>query len=110
MGRSFRVGIDDRPTALVTTGVFRYVRNPIFSGLVISLSGFVLLTPSPWSLIVLLWIAGLISVQVRFEEAHLLSMHGEPYALYAGRVGRFVPGIGRWYGTRRMEPEGEACG
>jgi protein-S-isoprenylcysteine O-methyltransferase Ste14 len=110
MGRSFRVGIDDRPTELVTTGVFRQVRNPIFTGLLIALSGFVLLTPSPWSFMALLWIGGLIAVQVRLEEAHLLRMHGEPYAIYAGRVGRFLPGVGKWEGMRSTQPEGETCG
>jgi protein-S-isoprenylcysteine O-methyltransferase Ste14 len=110
MGRSFRVGLDDRPTGLVTTGVFRLVRNPVFTGLLVSVSGFVLLTPSPWSLMALLWIASLIVTQVRLEEAHLLTMHGERYASYAGRVGRFVPGIGRWSRTGPTETEGGACG
>jgi protein-S-isoprenylcysteine O-methyltransferase Ste14 len=33
MGESWRIGVDaGEVTALVTTGVFRNVRNPIFSG------------------------------------------------------------------------------
>jgi protein-S-isoprenylcysteine O-methyltransferase Ste14 len=39
--------------------------------------------------------AGL-ELQVRqVEEPYLLETHGEEYALYAARVGRFVPGLGR---------------
>ena len=110
MGRSFRVGLDDRRTELIRTGVFRLVRNPIFTGLLIAVSGFVLLTPSTWSLMGFLWIASLIALQVRLEEAHLLKMHGGPYAIYASRVGRFVPGIGRWSGTEPTEDEGGAYG
>jgi protein-S-isoprenylcysteine O-methyltransferase Ste14 len=30
------------------------------------------------------------------EEPHLLELHGEEYRAYARRVGRFVPGLGRW--------------
>ena len=29
------------------------------------------------------------------EEPHLLRTHGDEYASYAARVGRFVPGVGR---------------
>ena len=32
MGESFRIGIDDAKTALVSRGLFRHVRNPIYSG------------------------------------------------------------------------------
>ena len=31
MGASFRIGIDDEETALVQDGLFRFVRNPIFT-------------------------------------------------------------------------------
>ena len=110
MGGSFRVGLDDRPTTLITSGPFRLVRNPVFAGLLVALSGFVLLTPSPWSLMGVLWIASLIAIQIRLEEAHLFRLHGEEYASYASRVGRFLPGIGRLVGLKTAEPEEEACG
>ena len=95
MGGSFRVGIDNRPTALVTGGIFRVTRNPIFSGLLGALLGLVLLTPSPWTLMVWLWAASLIALQVRLEEVHLIQLHGETYLSYAARVGRFLPFWGR---------------
>jgi len=44
MGASWRIGIDDRPTELVTGGLFGLARNPIFSGLLLSLLGVVLIT------------------------------------------------------------------
>jgi protein-S-isoprenylcysteine O-methyltransferase Ste14 len=110
MGRSFRVGLDDRRSELITTGIFRVVRNPIFTGLLIAVSGIVLLTPSPWSLMGFLWISSLIAMQVRLEETHLLRMHREPYAIYANRVGRFLPGIGKRVGTWETGTKEEACG
>lgn len=37
-----------------------------------------------------------IQVQVRaVEEAYLLRAHGDTYTVYAARVGRFLPGLGR---------------
>ena len=95
MGASWRIGIDDRPTELVTGGLFRLVRNPIFSGLLLSLIGFVLITPASWTLMGFAGIFVLIALQTRLEEQHLIKLHGESYRGYAARVGRFVPLVGR---------------
>ncbi|MEN8181929.1 MAG: isoprenylcysteine carboxylmethyltransferase family protein [Myxococcota bacterium] len=99
MGASFRIGIDDAETALVQSGLFGFVRNPIFSGLLVLLAGMFLAVPSSWTLG--LWVAAAIVVarQVRLEERHLLSLHGDAYRGYASRVGRFLPGIGRLAGA-----------
>lgn len=95
MGASWRVGIDDRPTALVTGGLFHLVRNPIFTGMLIFLAGYACLMPAWWS--VALWAATAVGlrVQIAFEERHLLGLHGEAYWAYAARVGRLVPLLGR---------------
>jgi protein-S-isoprenylcysteine O-methyltransferase Ste14 len=95
MGSSFRIGIDDAETKLVEGGLFALVRNPIFTGVLILLTGVALAAPCKWS--VLLWVAGTIAVsrQTRLEEEHLLAMHGGAYRAYAARVGRFLPGVGR---------------
>jgi protein-S-isoprenylcysteine O-methyltransferase Ste14 len=95
MGASWRVGIDDRPTALVNGGPFRLVRNPIFTGLLAFLAGVVLLAPAWWS--VAAWLATFLGLrrQVHYEEQHLASRHGVAYLDYAAHVGRFVPRIGR---------------
>lgn len=95
MGVSFRIGIDEAPTPLVTRGLFRVVRNPIFSGLLVALAGVVLIVPSLWSLA--LWLVAFVAIALhtRLEERHLLSLHGEAYRRYASRTGRFLPGVGR---------------
>lgn len=96
MGASFRIGIDDEETALVENGLFAVVRNPIFTGLGVLLGGMFLAVPCLWSLA--LWFGGsaTVAMQTRLEERHLLAMHGETYRRYASRVGRFIPGIGRF--------------
>ncbi|TNF35889.1 MAG: isoprenylcysteine carboxylmethyltransferase family protein [Deltaproteobacteria bacterium] len=95
MGASWRVGIDDRPTALVDRGVFRLVRNPIFTGLLAFLAGYACLTPAWWSVALWLATAAGLRLQVVWEERHLAAQHGATYLAYAARVGRFVPGVGR---------------
>jgi len=96
LGASWRVGIDEgaRP-GLVTGGLYRYSRNPIYVAMLTALLGFALLLPS-WISLGLLVGAGLgIRRHVRDEEAYLARTYGEEYRRYAARVGRFVPGVGR---------------
>ena len=97
MGRSWRADVDPSArTALVTTGPFRLVRNPVFSGSAVTVVGLALVVPNVVSLLMLVaFLAGL-EIQVRLvEEPYLLRIHGEAYRAYAARTGRFVPGLGR---------------
>ena len=96
LGASWRVGIDEgaRP-GLVTGGLYRYSRNPIYVAMLAALLGFALLLPS-WISLGLLIGAGLgIRRHVRDEETYLARTYGEEYRRYTARVGRFVPGVGR---------------
>ena len=102
LGASWRVGIDEgaRP-GLVTGGLYRYSRNPIYVAMLAALLGFALLLPS-WISLGLLIGAGLgIRRHVWDEEAYLARTYGEEYRRYAARVGRFVPGVGRLRAPRR---------
>ncbi len=97
MGTSWRIGVDQAErTALVTTGPFAIVRNPIFAVMLPTALGLALMAPNWLALagVVALFVA--LELQVRVvEEPYLLAVQGEPYAAYAARVGRFVPGVGR---------------
>ncbi|HEX2095769.1 MAG TPA: isoprenylcysteine carboxylmethyltransferase family protein [Solirubrobacterales bacterium] len=97
MGASWRIGVDPQErTRLVTTGPFAFVRNPIFSAMLPTALGLTLLVPSWVAAAGLLGLAIALELQVRVvEEPYLLRAHGQSYASYAARVGRFVPGVGR---------------
>jgi protein-S-isoprenylcysteine O-methyltransferase Ste14 len=95
MGESFRIGIDDARTRLVSSGLFRLVRNPIYSGLLVMLLGVTLVIPCAASVLLGAAAAAAIGFHTRLEERHLLALHGEAYRSYAAGVGRFVPGVGR---------------
>lgn len=98
MGSSWRVGVDPQErTELVVEGLFRVVRNPIFSAMGVFVLGCALLVPNVLSVVGLVCGAFGLELQVRLvEEPFLLRVHGEAYAGYARRVGRFVPGLGRF--------------
>lgn len=97
MGRSWRIGVDESErTQLVTGGPFRLVRNPIYSAMIPTVAGLALLVPSVVALAGVALLAIALEMQVRLvEEPHLLRVHGNEYAAYARRVGRFAPGLGR---------------
>lgn len=97
MGTSWRIGVDpDERTELVTDGPFALVRNPIFSAMIPTALGLTLLVPSVVAIAGLVGLVVALELQVRVvEEPYLMRAQGEPYAAYAARVGRFVPGVGR---------------
>lgn len=94
MGISWRMGVDPEPTGLVTSGIFRFSRNPIYSGMLLALSSYLFLSPCPWLIMGLVQFALLISLQTRYEEQALIYTHGHLYLQYASIVGRFFPNLG----------------
>ncbi|MBB4856447.1 protein-S-isoprenylcysteine O-methyltransferase Ste14 [Mycobacteroides chelonae] len=98
MGQSWRVGVDTRETTtLVSTGVFGWVRNPIFTAMLTFAAGSALMAPNPLALSGCAVLLVSIELQVRVvEEPYLLAAHGAAYREYGTQVGRFVPGIGRF--------------
>ena len=96
LGASWRIGIEEGTSpGLVTTGLYRFCRNPIFLAILITLTGYTLLLPTRLSLALLLGTFLGVRQQVLVEEAYLLRSYGDSYREYARRVGRFLPGIGR---------------
>jgi protein-S-isoprenylcysteine O-methyltransferase Ste14 len=84
----------DPPRRLVITGLYRWVRNPMYVGLGIMLIGEALLMPQIWremaALIVVLWIAVTVFV-VRKEECDLRRLFGADYEAYCRQVPRWIP-------------------
>jgi protein-S-isoprenylcysteine O-methyltransferase Ste14 len=96
LGAAWRIGIDDdaRP-GLVTTGLYRFSRNPIYLAFAVMMIGYALLIPTFLSLAMLIGTYIGVRRQISAEERYLARSYGEAWRDYAGRVGRFVPGIGR---------------
>jgi protein-S-isoprenylcysteine O-methyltransferase Ste14 len=95
MGASWRIGVDEgsRP-GLVTHGLYRWSRNPIYLAMVLAFAGLMLLLPTWITLIALVGTVIGVRRQVREEEGYLLRTYGDEFRRYAARVGRFVPGLG----------------
>lgn len=97
MGASWRVGVDPRETtSLVTTGMFAWVRNPVFTAMQTAGAGLALLAADPITVAAPALLVIAIQIQVRaVEEPYLVHTHGAAYRDYAARAGRFLPGLGR---------------
>lgn len=83
---------------LVTHGLFGVVRNPIYSGLMIAGAGLVVFGASWWHCATWVALVLLLAAKSRWEERMLAAAHAD-FAGYAGRVGRFIPGVGKWRET-----------
>tara|TARA_R110001592_G_scaffold363396_2_gene687697 strand:+ start:117465 stop:118067 length:603 start_codon:yes stop_codon:yes gene_type:complete len=91
MGQSWRIGVDyDHRTEFVQQGLFRYSRNPIFAGIMLSVIGYFLVLPNAITLLIMVLDLALIQVQIRLEEQHLAAEHGDVYQRYCENVRRWV--------------------
>lgn len=81
-----------KPTmVIVSHGPFRFTRNPMYVGFLVSFTGLVLIFALEWGLIALpfLWLT-LDRVVVRREEAYLSRKFGVTYTDYLARTRRWV--------------------
>jgi protein-S-isoprenylcysteine O-methyltransferase Ste14 len=87
----------DPPRELVVVGVYRYVRNPMISGVLFVLLAESLLTGSSR---VLIWFSLFLLINLvyipLFEEPGLANRFGERYRIYKENVPRWLPRATPW--------------
>jgi protein-S-isoprenylcysteine O-methyltransferase Ste14 len=77
-------------TVLVTTGVFAWLRNPIYVGMGLVLGGLAVMLGSDWMLVLTILAAPLIHYGVVLrEERYLAAKFGESYRQYVASVPRY---------------------
>lgn len=92
MGGSWRVGIDrHNKTKLVTSGVFKKVRNPTYSGLFLICVGTFSIFPTISFMVWVIVFYISIEFQVRIEEEYLTGSYGEQYTQYYKITKRYIP-------------------
>lgn len=75
---------------LRTDGPYRYVRHPIYSGVLLFAAGITLASASALKAAAFVLLLVVLSIKARFEEG-LLAEHFPGYESYARRTPRFVP-------------------
>lgn len=77
---------------LVTGGPYRYLRNPMYSALLLFAAAEVVAYGDMWKIVCWLILALVLFAKALLEE-HALRVHFPGYAAYAKRVRRFIPGV-----------------
>ena len=95
MGESWRMAVTPgETTELVTSGLYAHIRHPIYAlSVVLMLCSAVVVPTAPMVIVAAIHVA-LMLVKARNEERFLLGAHGERYARYYARTGRFFPRLG----------------
>jgi protein-S-isoprenylcysteine O-methyltransferase Ste14 len=76
---------------VVTTGPYRAVRHPAYTGMLVASAGFTAYLCTVPGVVALAVLAGALAWRIRVEERMLFGVPG--YAEYAGRHARLVPGV-----------------
>lgn len=83
--------IATRPQAqLLTTGPYKYSRNPLYLGLILIFAGAALLAGSVSALLLTLAIFIVLSFWIRVEERQLAEAFGEQYAKFQSQIRRWL--------------------
>jgi len=86
----------DPPKVMVAEGLYRFVRNPMYLGVLLTLTGHVLWFQSLRLLIYIALLAVAFHLFVVFyEEPVLRRKFGDSYEDYCRRVSRWIPIVGR---------------
>ncbi|MBO5166059.1 MAG: isoprenylcysteine carboxylmethyltransferase family protein [Lachnospiraceae bacterium] len=91
MKNSWRVGIPEEKTSLITNGIYGWSRNPAFVGFDLLYLSVCLMFFNIPLLLVSIWAAVMLHLQILQEEEHMQKMFGEEYAAYCKNVNRCIP-------------------
>jgi protein-S-isoprenylcysteine O-methyltransferase Ste14 len=90
-GKSWRIGIDENNSnELVTNGMFKYSRNPIFLFMDLYFTGIMLIYPNIVFIVIAVCTLIGIHLQILREEKFLLKKFGEKYIEYKKQTRRYI--------------------
>lgn len=76
---------------LVTTGIYRWVRHPLYSVGTLLFGSFALIAANWFMALATVFGFAMLLVRLPNEERHLMERFGDEYKEYMKRTGRFVP-------------------
>jgi len=101
--RFWAAGHLHKTTRLITSGPYRYTRNPLYLGRLLIFTGFALMTRLPWSLHLAVLALGYaiffiyyLPRKERVEPARLRALHGARYQRYFSAVPSLFPRRSPW--------------
>ena len=89
MENSWRVGIPEEKTSLITNGIYKWSRNPAFVGFDLLFCSICLIFYNIPLVIVSIWSAVMLHLQILQEEVYMHNMFGEEYDNYKKHTLRY---------------------
>lgn len=81
----------ERATRMVTGGVYRFTRNPMYLGMALLLCAWAIRHPSLWAFLgPFAFVAYITHFQIKPEEVALAAKFGDEYVAYTHRVRRWI--------------------
>lgn len=77
---------------LITSGLYKYVRHPIYTGILLTVFGYGFYSESVSRLTISVLLLILFYFKTNYEEQKLSQKYPE-YGAYKARTGRFIPGL-----------------
>lgn len=90
MKTSWRVGIPQEKTSLITNGIYKWSRNPAFVGFDFLYLSMCLIFFNIPLMLVSIWAAVMLHLQILQEEAHMCKMFGAEYETYRKHTLRYL--------------------
>lgn len=92
LGTSYNQFIECHPdTGLVTTGIYSFIRHPLYMFYLIELVGLLIAVPNMVSLLCLLGVLAAVVFRINAEDLKLSSTYGQEFADYKRRTRRLIP-------------------
>jgi protein-S-isoprenylcysteine O-methyltransferase Ste14 len=79
-------------SVLITSGLYKYLRHPIYTGILLTVFGYSIYSASIPRLIISLLLLILFYFKTNYEE-YKLSQKYPDYSAYKARTGRFIPNL-----------------
>ncbi len=81
----------ERTTELIETGIFKYIRHPLYSSLLFLTWGIFLKNTTAFLLVICLFSSVFLVITALFDEKECVTYFGEKYCHYIKRTKRFIP-------------------
>ena len=86
---------EQRPSRIISTGAFGYVRHPLYLGSILVYLGLTVSTASLLCLSLLVVIVLFYNYIADYEEKLMEAKFGQDYIAYREKTGKWIPGFGR---------------